>query len=210
MKKPIEEDKAVQIKPVADITAWTNTDVLLWLIRTDQKAFVPTFCTHNITGLLLQEIDLSEAAPAKDSSSTSLRLEALVGDGVSAPHMAGLRVHLKELVKSAKDAGDSSEENDPNKGWSFQHDLMALYELVGVLRHQQRLQCMSDTLHRTKDSIAIATLFISTVTTLVSVAATSWRGRRGERGGGREHDGDDIQHHHDGPFRHAHYTLGVQ
>lgn len=44
-------------KPKQSTTAWTNTDVLLWLLKLDLKQFVPAFIHNNVTGSMLLKVE---------------------------------------------------------------------------------------------------------------------------------------------------------
>jgi hypothetical protein len=161
---------------------WTNRDVLLWLIKIDQKTFVPAFCRNNVTGPLLLRLDLTGTTESTTTKS-SWRLTDLAGDA-SPEQLAGFEGHIVELLEPYK----AQSESDDAHGHTYTRDINLACEQLGYAFEEARCRCILQYLKRRKEMIAILTLLISTVTTLVSIIGTTIAA---DGGGGGSSDGVD-------------------
>lgn len=98
-------------EPSSDVSSWTNTDVLVWLLKTDQKLFVPAFCTNNVTGALLMQLDLHAEDGAQEGAPSGRRLADFVA-GAPPAAIAGLVAQLEVLMRRGSD-------DDKLRGWSM-------------------------------------------------------------------------------------------
>ena len=144
----------------SDVGSWTNTDVLLWLLRTDQKLFVPAFCTNNVTGALLLQF-------ADDSAPAGRRLADFVA-GTPPSAVEGLEASLQLLLGRG-----TGENQDPHRGWCFSTHKVALEQVWKQETSVVRFRARRDALKRRRECVAVLTLLTSTIATIVSVLGTS-------------------------------------
>lgn len=163
-----------------EVRTWTNRDVLLWLLKVDQKSFVPAFLKNNVTGPLLLQLD----SPSTSSNKKRWTLADLAGDA-TAEQLAGLEGLLAQLLEPERQLT-----SDEDHGWSYTKDYNMAVEVVISGLETIRCRCILQRLKHQKEFISLWTLLISTLTTLVSVVGAALGGdgadpcEEGEEAGG--------------------------
>jgi len=153
-----DDDDNVVASKVDDVQRWTNQDVLRWLLRVDQKQFLAPFVTNNVTGAVL--LDVLEASPT-----SSITLAQLAGDPPEL-QLAGLHSLVAQLQPSKTIS-------DGRNGWSFKIEVSEwrFFSISNIyrVRCKRYLKRHKDC----KERMAILTLLVTTVTTIVSVVGSS-------------------------------------
>ena len=185
-----------------ELSCWSNSEVLRWLIDEDQKQFIPAFLQHNVTGAMLKQMlsctDLAQEHPEAEKEhpraetsaqggvidadaayphipSIGCLGETAVQSGASEAQLAGLISLLR--VRLALPLCGSTAAVTPGQtinGWSYERekDIWVRTHMISCERH--RALVLQEQLRGNQSKAQLRTLVLSSLTTFLSALAAGY------------------------------------
>ena len=186
-----------------ELSCWSNSEVLRWLIDEDQKQFIPAFLQHNVTGAMLKQMlsctDLAQKNPEAEEEhpraetsaqggvidadaayphipSIKCLGETAVQSGASEAQLAGLisLLRVRLALPLCGSAAVTPTEGQTINGWSYEREKDIWVRTHMISCERHRALILQEQLRGKQSNAQILTLVLSTLTTFLSALAAGY------------------------------------
>lgn len=159
-ERGVSKESPIRTVPVE---VWTNTQVVKWLLEIDQKVFVPTVITHNISGSTLLQLSREE-------------IQKVTGDSKQGEHSVQTLWNHIDKLKTKSDSETWGTDKDDSEtygrllshptGWTFDREYNEWVDFLELHNEEAITIHIEASLKKHQSYFQVLVLILSSVATL--------------------------------------------